>query len=704
MIFNEFKKRKLICLFCVLGFISVCSGNLIRPLPNQNLNYVNVIFEWEQEPKTKHYQIQLVDVGSDSIIVFDSIKTTVFVAKAGIEWDRAYEWKIRPFLENDTYGDWVGASRFNIIESKLGNVTINIHDESLMQPGLTMFGGPNPNRHTIVIDKNGKEIWNDAGYRFKINHVDEFGALYGNSDHSYPNFTACKIDYDMSFLWNSGLKVDPHDMKETPNKTYFTLKNVQSTGPIPSNNSWTEQFRALGFVADDTTNEFPWYAQRILEMDRAGNVIWSWNPFDYFSMDDFDNHGHTWQDAYINMEYDWTHSNALFHDVNESAIYLSSRHLSRITKIDYPSGEVIYNISLPSPFIALGESYIGNDLLFNFQHHIERLENGNYTLFDNGNISHYIFDHGLRISRAIEFEVIGDSACNMIWEHSLPPNLFGHAGGSVKVLENNNRLIYTRGNGAGTQEPSILEVTIDHELVWKMTGTSNYAWYRAFRIPSLHPDAYSIMIQPFSQITTSDTTFNGIMISDEENMVVSIMNESDYGQPYDYFISDKRNWIEQKKGTVVIDAKDRFDIDLTFLPDSKRNTAYSEISVVVIPLKHEYAKKHKKYLLFDDGNANMEGNHNAANVTQNVQNRPNPFNPKSNLEYELLRDGYVSVRIYDLVGRKVKDIFEGHQIAGTQSFTWDATSNNGSEVATGIYFYVIETANVIIRNKMLFLK
>ena len=48
-----------------------------------------------------------------------------------------------------------------------------------------------------------------------------------------------------------------------------------------------------------------------------------------------------------------------------------------------------------------------------------------------------IFDHGQRISRALEYEVLSDTVTNILWEYSLPPNLFGHAGGSMKILNNN---------------------------------------------------------------------------------------------------------------------------------------------------------------------------------------------------------------------------------------------------------------------------
>ena len=59
-------------------------------------------------------------------------------------------------------------------------------------------------------------------------------------------------------------------------------------------------------------------------------------------------------------------------------------------------------------------------MLFNFQHHIEKTQNQNFTLFDNGNISNHIFEHGQRISRALEYEVVSNNTTNILWEYSLP--------------------------------------------------------------------------------------------------------------------------------------------------------------------------------------------------------------------------------------------------------------------------------------------
>tara|TARA_B110000438_G_scaffold135563_1_gene131073 strand:- start:17143 stop:19260 length:2118 start_codon:yes stop_codon:yes gene_type:complete len=686
-------------------FSSICSGELIRPLSNQKLNYVHVLFEWDQEPGALFYQFELTDLLSDSVVVIDSIKVTLLIEKSNIKWERFYQWRIRWSTENSSYSPWTVPSSFSINESKIGNLNITNYQDSLIQPGLTMFGGPNPTRHTIVIDRYGKEIWNDGEFKFKINYVDKYGSIYGNSDHLFPNNTACKINYDMDILWSSDQEVDPHDLKETQRNTFLTLRNIYSNGPIPSDISLTNEFRMLGFAADDTTNEFPWYGQEIVEFNKDNEVIWTWSPFDHYSLDDYDNHGHTWQDAFINMKYDWTHSNALYFDENESAIYLSSRHISRVTKIDYPSGEVIYNISLPSPYIASGDSQIGNDLLFNFQHHIQQLDNGNLTLFDNGNISNHLFDHGIRRSRALEFEVVGDSICNLVWSYNLPSSLYGRAGGSMQVLDNNNRLIFTRGNSfGGMDNPTIIEVTNDQEVVWKMNAPNFYAWYRAYRIPSIHPDAFSVTVSPYTSLNVSGPALNVIPLGNEGRVVISIHNKSDYAQPYQYKIRDDSRWIQSISGIIEIAAGEKLDIELEYLSSAyNRNTPYTDLDVVVIPVKHSFAKKHKIYRVFDFSNS-RDLTYNLVEPVTQLGNSPNPFNPVTNIKYELLESGPVKIVIYDTRGRIVKEFVDDHQSPGFYSLQWNATNNSGQPVSSGVYLYSIQSGDLIQSKKMIFLK
>ena len=75
--------------------------------------------------------------------------------------------------------------------------------------------------------------------------------------------------------------------------------------------------------------------------------MWSWDPFEHFTMDDYDTlEGQWWNPLSgggYGLVYDWMHSNAFHFDEADSVIYVSHRNLSRISKIAYPSGEVIWN-------------------------------------------------------------------------------------------------------------------------------------------------------------------------------------------------------------------------------------------------------------------------------------------------------------------------------------------------------------------------
>ena len=66
------------------------------------------------------------------------------------------------------------------------------------------------------------------------------------------------------------------------------------------------------------------------------------------------------------------------------------------------------------------------------------------------------------------------------------------------------------------------------------------------------------------------------------------------------------------------------------------------------------------------------------------QNYPNPFNPITTFLYDLPEQSYVSITIYDLLGRQVKMLVNQTQDAGFKSTQWDASS-----VPSGIYFYQI---------------
>ena len=187
---------------------------------------------------------------------------------------------------------------------------------------------------------------------------------------------------------------------------------------------WTFLYQVICYVADGETIEFPWVGNKLVEWDQeTGQEVWSWNAFDYYSMLDYDAHGGTWW--WGTEWHDWMHSNAFHFDEEESAIYMSHRHLSRITKIDYPSGDILWMMGLPCPYMGSCATHICTELKFSFQHNIQLTENGNLLFFDNGNISPILHGFEEPLSRVLEVEVSNSGDCEVIWEYTLDEDLYG---------------------------------------------------------------------------------------------------------------------------------------------------------------------------------------------------------------------------------------------------------------------------------------
>jgi hypothetical protein len=86
------------------------------------------------------------------------------------------------------------------------------------------------------------------------------------------------------------------------------------------------------------------------------------------------------------------------------------------------------------------------------------------------------------------------------------------------------------------------------------------------------------------------------------------------------------------------------------------------------------------------------------------QNYPNPFNPITSIEFNVPRRSNVSIRVFNLLGQKVIELTDDEYPAGSHRVTWDGNAVNGEQVASGIYFYRIETEDYTETRKMLLLR
>jgi len=81
------------------------------------------------------------------------------------------------------------------------------------------------------------------------------------------------------------------------------------------------------------------------------------------------------------------------------------------------------------------------------------------------------------------------------------------------------------------------------------------------------------------------------------------------------------------------------------------------------------------------------------------QNYPNPFNPSTRIRYQLPTQSYVSLKVYDVLGREVGTLVDGIERPGYKSVLWDA-----SGVASGVYFYRLQAGQFSAVQKMLLVR
>jgi hypothetical protein len=95
----------------------------------------------------------------------------------------------------------------------------------------------------------------------------------------------------------------------------------------------------------------------------------------------------------------------------------------------------------------------------------------------------------------------------------------------------------------------------------------------------------------------------------------------------------------------------------------------------------------------------------AGYVTALAQNVPNPFNPVTTITYTLSQRTPVRIVIYDVAGKRVRALVDRAGAgAGQYTVDWDGRNDHGRRVASGVYFYRMETADFTRTRKMVLLK
>ena len=87
-----------------------------------------------------------------------------------------------------------------------------------------------------------------------------------------------------------------------------------------------------------------------------------------------------------------------------------------------------------------------------------------------------------------------------------------------------------------------------------------------------------------------------------------------------------------------------------------------------------------------------------------LQNYPNPFNPQTQISYKLSAGDFITLSIYDLLGREIKTLVSKEQPAGSYTVSWNGKNEFGNAVPSGVYMYSLKASNFYESKKMILMK
>jgi len=100
----------------------------------------------------------------------------------------------------------------------------------------------------------------------------------------------------------------------------------------------------------------------------------------------------------------------------------------------------------------------------------------------------------------------------------------------------------------------------------------------------------------------------------------------------------------------------------------------------------------------------VESNREVITEYRLFQNNPNPFNPQTDIRFQMPIQAQVTIKIYNMLGKEIRTLIDGKREPGFYTVSWNGDNNIGKKVASGVYLYMIKANHFVQVRKMLLMK
>ncbi|MGB5849000.1 MAG: aryl-sulfate sulfotransferase [Ignavibacteriaceae bacterium] len=465
---------------------------------------------------------------------------------------------------------------------------------------------------------------------------------------------------DKQYLTPQGFALDVHDLQVIEDGSYYVFGRDYITIDMSQ------------YVAGGDTSAIL-VAHTIHHMDADDKELWRWHSFDHYDILDVD--------EFIdltNHTIDWTHCNSMEIDP-EGNLIISTRNFNEITKINRQTGEIIWRLG--------GErnqfQFINDNRGFRRQHNARMLSNGNIALFDNG---HFLIP---QYSSYVEYEIDEQNfIATLIRRYSRNGSIYSQSRGGVQELSNGNILI----SWDDLPNPFVSEINPEDSTEYEVRYDNSAHQYRAYKFPwktnlfSTQNDSLD-----FGIVTVGNSSSIDVKLYNTKNDSVTI-NEV-FNKDSSFYIYDNL--------PIIIAPHDSIEATIIFEP--------IEEGVFRDKINFRYVTD----TLLLARQVFVEGATQTVSASEEIievynyslsQNYPNPFNPSTNIKFQISQAGYVSLKVYDILGNEITTLVNEELSPGKYDIEFDLGTGPRSVLTSGIYFYQLIARNFIQTKKMLLIK